>query len=276
MSQNGVDTQMISKAQSLMSKFGQMTPAPNVFRFASDTQRGANENVAFPVQLGSTDKDDEKYHLRSQFVGAGGDPSVVPGVGMAVADEGFFDYANRKQQQMILYDFYKFMFAQADLTKPESANWWFSKFPWMRDLRVEQINKQADLQKTLARIQITGPETEDDFMLLFLIRNGTITPPTHALNQMGQETAGIADTFKKGFFSRLVTGDFWNSPWPISPPTANLQVPWSNPTTTNFPGNYKAVTMESAFGLPPNAGAGRQTRNEGWQGILGTNFQARG
>lgn len=275
MSQNGVDTQMISKAQSLMSKFGQMTPAPNVFRFANDNQRTNNENVAFPVQLGSTDKDDEKYHLRSQFVGSGaGDSAVVPGVGMAVADEGFFDYANRKQQQMILYDFYKFMFAQADLTKPESANWWFSKFPWMRDLRVEQINKQADLQKTLARIQITGPETEDDFMLLFLIRNGTITPPTMALNQMGKETAGVATSYKDGFFSRLVSGTFWNSPWPIAPPTVNLQVPWTNPTTTDFATGYKGVPMAGAFGFP-NASVPSVSPAMGWRDLLGSNFIGR-
>lgn len=195
----GVDTAMIGRAQSLMDKFSSMTPAPNVFRFATDTQKNANANVAFPVQLGSTDPEDEKYAMRAKMMtGAGG--AVVPGVGQVIADSSFFDYAKRKKDQESLYDFYRFMMSNARLDTPEAAQWWFGKFPWMRDLRLAEIDKQAELQKALARIQITGPESEDDFMLLFLIRNGTIVLPNYPLHQMGEKRP-VAESFQAGFFS---------------------------------------------------------------------------
>lgn len=251
---SGIDTGMISRANELQNRFSSLTPAPNVFRFGTPD----GTNAAFPVQLGSTDPEDKKYQLREKLVTGPG--ASIPGVGQAVADDQFFDYAKRKEEQAVLYDFYRFMFSQADLTKPESANWWFSKFPWMRDLRLEEINKNADLQKTLARIQVTGPETEDDFMLMYLIRNGTIVPPQGALWQMGaNQGPKVASTFKEGFFSRLVsasifndqTGGVFNSPpGPLGAvPTGNMGVKWNHPVPA-LPANgvYNADYFNGAYG----------------------------
>jgi hypothetical protein len=211
--EKGIDMAMLSRAQGLMDKFTSMTPAPNVFRVATETQKDRNENAAFPVQLGSTDPEDQKWALRNKVMTAAGNPAngVLQGVGQVVADDSFFDYAKRKKDQEVLYDFYRFVMSNAKLDTPEAAQWWFGKFPWMRDMRLAEIDKQAELQKTLARIQITGPESEDDFMLLFLIRNGTIQLPNYPLHKMGVDRP-VAKDFETGFFS-----PFSKPPWTKTP-----------------------------------------------------------
>lgn len=260
---SGYDSEMISRANAMQQKFGNMTPAPNVFRMASGTQQQNNENIAFPVKLGSTDRDDKKYNIRSQLV-SGPTGAEVPGVGMAVADDKFFEYADRKQQQQILYEFYNFMMAQADLSKPESAQWWYTHFPWMRKLRLDQIDKEADLQKTLARIQVTGPENEDDFMLLFLIRNGTISPPDYSVNKMGQQ-APVATSYQEGFFSSLLNplkAPWANPSWNFLGGNQNqIKVPWSNPTTD--PIGYQNAGFTGLGGIPGT------TRTDQWRNLLG-------
>jgi hypothetical protein len=253
---SGVDTSMLQRAQGLMDKFTGMTPAPNVFRVATGPEIEANANQAFPVQLGSTDPDDEKYALRAKVIETGNaGTGVVPGVGQVIADEKFFDYAKRKKDQEVLYDFYRFMMSNADLSKPESAQWWFGKFPWMRDLRLAEINKQCELQKALARIQVTGPDSEDDFMLLFLIRNGTIVPPAVPVTKLGTAQAtGIADTFQKGFFSPFSRGNWMKTPTEFADQPPNMKVPFRSPLD---PGQYQQATVTSIL-QPAN-----------WKSLLG-------
>lgn len=251
---SGVDHGMLRKANDLVGKFGGLTPAPNVFRFGEAN----GTNASFPVQLGSTDPEDRKYKLRQKLVGADGNPGVVDKVGVAVADDKFFEYAKRKEEQAILYDFYNFMFAQADLSKPESANWWFSKFPWMRDMRLKEIDKQADLQKTLARLQVTGPESEDDFMLMFLIRNGTIIPPTTPLYDMGRDQNLGAKSYQEGFFSKLVSGRIWSNP------TAEGGVFAQPPGVV---GGYGAKGMKVIYNNPIPQYA--QQDGIGWRPVMG-------
>lgn len=258
---------MLQRAAQLKDKFTGMTPATNVFRVATQGDKDANKNVAFPVQLGSTDPEDDKWALRREIMapagigakvglgGLGNANGVIEGVGQVVADGSFFDYAKRKKDQEVLYDFYRFMMSNAKLDTPEAAQWWFGKFPWMRDLRLREIDKQADLQKALARIQVTGPESEEDFMLLFLIKNNTIPLPDHPLTQLGSSDQGIATSFQKGFFS-----PFSREPWtktPIAPILRenDAMVPWSNPISA--PGAWvRANTI-------PNAGP------TSWRNLLG-------
>lgn len=268
---SGVDTAMLARAQGLMSRFSSLTPAPNVFRM---TETPDGTNAAFPVQLGSTDPEDRKYALRQQLVGNDGQ---VAKVGLAVADDQFFNYANRKEEQAILYDFYRFMFSQADLTKPESAQWWFSKFPWMRDMRVQEIEKQADLQKTLARIGVTGPESEDDFMLMYLIRNGTLVPPTKPLWQMGTQTEGVATSYKEGFFSRLSNGTIFNNATGGSfnqPPgalggqgDANMGIKWDHPVPSRMADTKQL--MDQYYKAPTPASRGIAAFPTSLQGLFG-------
>lgn len=261
---------MINRAQELKNKFTGMVPAPNVFRVATGPQKNANENAAFPVQLGSTDPEDQKWALREKIMtapgpggigGLGGANGVIPGVGQVIADDSFFDYAKRKKDQEVLYDFYRFMMSNAKLDTPEAAQWWFGKFPWMRDLRLREIDKQAELQKALARIQVTGPESEEDFMLLFLIKNGTIALPDHPITQMGQSDQGIATSFQKGFFSPFSQPPYTSTP--IGQGDANFgfndrKVPFANPISS-----WKTAPW------PRTNTIGETVQPTGWRNLLG-------
>lgn len=220
----------VNSASQLFEKYNRLTTAPNVFQFATPAQSAENARVAFPLKIGSTDKDDIKYGIRKQLVGPEGTPQAgtanVPGVGMAIAGEEFFDYAERKEQQEMFFDFKKFVAAQADLTTPASAQWWFEKFPWMKELRLEQVNQQGELQKQLARIQITGPQNEEDFMHLYLVNKGLIRVSDQPLHKLGQAADITSSTFRQGFFNPLSQPKYQTM-------QTNTTPLWSNPLAQN-------------------------------------------
>jgi hypothetical protein len=258
----------VNTASQLFDKYNRLTTAPNVFKFATPSQTNENAREAFPLKIGSTDKDDIKYGIRKELVGGGTNPTsaVVPGVGMAIAGEEFFDYAQRKEEQEMLFDFKKFVAAQADLSSPASAQWWFEKFPWMKELRLEQVNQQGELQKQLARIQITGPQNEEDFMHLYLVNKGLIRVTEQPLHRLGQATDITSSTFRQGFFNPLAQPKYqtmqttykpmWSNPLgqvPTPPSAGALSA--TEPVGRRFP-----TAIDGNFANQDNFYAG------GWQG----------
>jgi len=194
MADQGFDARALASARETYRKFVAMPAPPNVYKVKDQT---GTVSSLFPAKLGSTDPRDEEYAMRAQLVK--NDNGVIPGVGLAVADEGYFNYAQSKREEAMMFEFYTYIMSQADLSKPESAAWWFEKFPWMRDLRMAEIDRQGEIQKKLAKIQITGPQSEDDFMVLYLKQNnllGDADVPLTRLNDMP-----TAANFKAGMYS---------------------------------------------------------------------------
>jgi len=183
MNPTGQDYNSPSKAAETFRKFQAFAGPTNIFRVPDASNQGAGSTQSlFPVQLGSVDPEDLKYGLRATQVGAGG---IVPGQGMAVADDAFFNYMERKREMATLYEFQNFVLRQADLSTPEKSAWWYEHFPWMKQLRMQYIDRQADIQRTLAHIAVTGPQTDDDFMLIFLQQKGmlgALREPLYNLN----------------------------------------------------------------------------------------------
>jgi len=64
----------------------------------------------------------------------------------------------------------------ADLTDPVKLEWAQRKFPSYFEDRITQLQRDAEVQKTLARIKLMGPQTPDDFFLLYQIDTGTVAP----------------------------------------------------------------------------------------------------
>lgn len=273
MSAQGVDLGMITQAQAVYQKFMGMAPPPNVFQVATAAEVTANANQAFPVQIGSTDPEDQKYSIRSNVLSSGtaGQQAsgVIPGIGQVIADDKFFDYAARKKEQEVLYDFYRFMLSNAELTSPEKAAWWYGKFPWMRDLRLREIDRQADLQKGLAKIQVTGPENMEDFMLLFLVGNGTIPVPNGPLTSVASYAPYTSTTFQQGFFSPFARPPWSKTPIgdvpnrPLSSAVAGQKVTFTNPVQGNNGAN-------PPWAQPPNRTVPSGiTGPANWSGLLG-------
>jgi len=226
MADQGFDARALASARETYRKFVAMPAPPNVYKVKDQT--GTTSSL-FPAKLGSTDPRDDEYAMRAQLVKEGGQ---VPGVGLAIADEGYFNYAQSKREEAMLFEFYTYIMSQADLSKPESAAWWFEKFPWMRDLRMAEIDRQGEIQKKLAKIQITGPQSEDDFMVLYLKQNnllGDADVPLTRLNEMD-----TAANFKAGMYSIFSRPDNLLIapkvfPYTNNDGTATSTVNWGNP-----------------------------------------------
>lgn len=221
-------------AAALFAKYNALTTAPNIFRIA-DPGGAPDSRDKYPVQLGSTDKDDVKFAIRQDLVGGDG---IVPGVGLATAGDEFFGYAQRKQEQEMLFDFQKYLMANAQashgLDTPASAAWWFEKFPWMKEKRLELINQQAEAQKNLARINITGPQNEEDFMMLYLRQKGLLKVSDMPLHKLNEATDIVSSTFKQGFFNPLSQKKYQTMQTSRYPD-------WANPITLDTVPNASAT-----------------------------------
>jgi len=195
MGDSGFNAQAMQAARNTYRRFVSLPQPPNLFKVPDSSSADGSVASQFPVQLGSTDPEDEKYGLRSQLVQG----DTVPGVGLAIADDGYFNYAQRKREEAMMYEFYQYVMSQADLSKPESAAWWFEHFPWMKEWRLEEIDRQAEIQKKLAKIQITGPQNEEDWMVIYLKKQGILGDKDVPLTQLN--TPQYAANFKAGMFS---------------------------------------------------------------------------
>jgi len=206
----------LDQARGLFQKFNALTTPPNIYQVPD--QQGTQSSM-FPASIGSTDPDDQRYMLQSQLVQNG----TVANIGTPIVGKEFFDYAKRKQDQAMLFDFTQWVMKQADLSKPESAAWWFEKFPWMKELRLGEIEREAEVQKRLAKISITGPQDQEDFMILFMKNQGLLKPADVPLYQLGNaNNAAIQQGgFIKGVFNPLTPN------FPVTMP--GTQVPFSNP-----------------------------------------------
>lgn len=200
-------------------QFMQATTTPrNIFRVGNPAQ----ENAMFPVQLGSTDPQDERFAI--QEVAVGSNPNgVIPGVGQAIAGEDYFNYITRKQDAMRYAEYQEWLMNQADFSTPEATQYWYMRFPWMETKRLEQVDRVADLQKTMAKIQISGPQTEADWMTLFSKEQGFIQVPETAPHLLNTDKGMVSTDYRHGMFSPFA------SIQGIYPQPDNRKITWSNP-----------------------------------------------
>lgn len=225
----GYSLPMMQKMQSLTQKYTSLATAPNVFKTGNANQ----PNERFPVQLGTTDPEDAKWALRSKIVD---NTDNVPNIGKAIVPEGYFDYAERKEMNNLMTQYQQFILQQVDLSAPEKQQWWYQKFPWIRDAKLQEMYTQAELQKKFAEIQITGPQNEEDFMLLWLRKNGLIRVADVTPERLYEATNITSDTYNHGFFSPLAQ----------QIPATNIvtqggKINWSNPTTGNYTNTAAAL-----------------------------------
>lgn len=163
--------------------------------------RNKNINVNYPVQLGSTDPDDVKYALQGKMTNAQG---VVPNIGQAIVGDEYFDYATRKMDDAQQTMFQDWLMRQADWRSPEATEWWVNKFPWMLNKRYEEIDRVQQLQGRMAKINVGGPQNEEDFHLLFDLSRGLITIPDKPAHQLNEASYANDNTYERGMFSPMI------------------------------------------------------------------------
>ena len=225
----------VSKLRHLTNTYG--NKGVTALHKTDDGTGGAGE---YPVQLFKPDPRDEAYEIRKALVDE--QSGIVPGVGQAVVTDEDFKYFQSKQNEFNNAEFKDWLIKNADYSTPEKSEYWNSKFPWITELRLEEIQKKADLQMKLARIQITGPQNEDDYILIYGIQQGYISVPDGPLHK----DKSANNNFKEGLFS------IFSKTLGIKPTIENMKtINWTNPMGTN--------------GSPTgNMGVPRQSRTAGW------------
>lgn len=184
----------MQSASALYNNFKRLAGPPNLYQVKD--QAGTNASM-FPMQIGSTNPQDDMRGLQAQMVGKDG---IVPGVGLSVLDDGYWNYAQEKKQEAMGFEFENYILSQVDLSTPESSAWWFQNFPEIRTLKFAEIDRQAEIQKSLAKIAIAGPQSREDFQILFLKQNNLLGDQNVPLTRLNEGT-GYAKDFKSGMFS---------------------------------------------------------------------------
>jgi len=279
----------IKTASELYGKFNKLTTKPNLFHFATQQDIDTNDRTAFPMKVGETDPRDNKYAIRKRLVGANGGTgagqAVIPGVGLAIADEDFFDYAEGKEQQEMLFDFKKFVAAQADLQTPAAAAWWYENFSWLKDEKIAELDQQAELQKKLAKIQIMGPQNEEDMLTLYMVNKGLIKVTDKPLHRLGEAQDITSTTFKQGFFNPMSQPQYqtmetkatpnWGNPLQMPRTTFGAYTPGGKTFPNEIPANFAGGNNFYPGGATPNLGPPNYTFGPGTNQATGNNFFSR-
>jgi len=210
-----------TKRAELLQKYNTKATPTNFYTIPDRTGSIASR---FPVQLGSYNgAEDQKWAMRESMINAQGE---VPGVGQAIAPEGYFDYAQGKAEEMTMNDFYNWMMSQANLSTPESAQYWFGKYKWMKEMRESAAKKQHDLDWQLTEINLNGPQKEEDWLTLYMINQGLIQVPQRPTYQLYEDPGLVTNQYVAGLFSPMSQQrNFLPS---LTPRTSGV-VTWNNP-----------------------------------------------
>lgn len=195
-----INPQVQGQASALYGRMKSLATPTNIIQL--QTQDAAGIAGQFPIQLGTADPMDQQMAIRQQAIGPTG---VVDGMGMAIADQPVFDYLERKKENLIYSQFIAWVNSQANLSDPAQQEWWFTKFPFLKEKRLEEIKRVGELQMRLAEINVTGAQNEDDMLLLYMIENDLIKVPNKPLQSLWEDT-GLMRTqadFARGVFSPL-------------------------------------------------------------------------
>lgn len=152
----------------------------------------------WPVRMGGGDPDDTKWAIRKSIVGTDG---VVPNVGMAIAGPEYDDYVNRKRIEVTGTEFKAWLTNNVDLSTPEKQEYYFNLFPFLRDDRLAEVERQAALQKKMAEINIRGLHSQEDWFFAYALQQGYITVSEKPLQELYNQTGLDTNTYKGGLFS---------------------------------------------------------------------------
>lgn len=165
----------------------------------------------FPMQMGSSDLEDEKYALQQKIL-EGVDQAdarnrgVIPGMGQVIVGPEYFDYTKRKMEMADEVAFRDWLVKQASFNTPEEAEYWSRMFPFIPEEKLREVSRVSELQKQQARINITGPQTPEDWRFIYNVNRGLIQIPTQPVHLLPRDdtTYGNQSYYERGMFSPMV------------------------------------------------------------------------
>lgn len=230
---SGISSQNKASAFAAMLKQTQQHYNPAAREQVGDVKN--NPNSRFPVTLGNADRDDDEYRRRGALVDQ--KSGVVPGVGLAIAPEGYFDYVKRKEDENIYVNFQEWILKNCDFSTPESVQYWTDMFPFIRERMEAEIEREGELQKKLAKIAAVGPTQEEDWFTLYCLNQGLIKPYNTPLYRMNDDKA---QPYQGGLFSIFNMAPFAA----FKTKTGEMVVNTTNPIDGAWTGaaNYKGIS----------------------------------
>lgn len=211
-------------------KFRQLATPTNLIR--QPGQKGT-PNELWPVRLSSTHPMDEQMALRAAVVK---DNGVVPGMGIATVGQNEFNYQADKLADAEEAAYKQWVMANIDLSSPASQQWYYKTIPWLKTDREAEVDRVSELQKQWAKILMNGPQSDDDFRMIYAFEQGILKipdQPVHKLNTMtASEENGFAKDYKGGFFS-IWARDTTESKLPMT--SVPFQIPWGQPDSKTTP-----------------------------------------
>lgn len=163
--------------------------------------QGDTDYSKWPVELHSTDPQDKKFALRQKIISQAQQNNQVPqvpGQGVAVVSDDYWDYISRKEDQAFLADFKAFLYSAMKLDSPEAMAYWKSQVPEVFEDRMKLFEQQLELVKKQAKINMLGPQSLEDWYFIYLVKKGMIQLPSGRL-ELGESHP--TDRFSRGLFN---------------------------------------------------------------------------
>ena len=140
------------------------------------------------------------------------------------------------------------------MKNPSDAAWAQRTFPSYFQKRKKVIEDYTEIQKKMAMMQLTGPQSEEDLKLIYMHNACLIKIPTEAVHNM-QPNAGMMNEFIRGRFNpRRLAGNnngvsmANGTPLSVAPnPLAAGVTPWKNLASDNVA--WAAKKPENIAGL---------------------------
>lgn len=157
--------------------------------------------------LGRPQPDEARWAGRAGAVRPGTWNGATTDVGLPMIPESFWNYVERKQNELILSTFDQWKLAQIPYNaKPEEMDYWRSRFPELVQRKFESLELELEIEKRVKKLNITGAANLDDMWFIYNLRNGinaeteltALSPPPRKLQNLFEANNVIQKEIRLG------------------------------------------------------------------------------
>ena len=158
----------------------------NTGRVFHSTDYKGNRSSAYPYYLPPKNPEgDEEEAIRE---GIRANPNAFSG--QLTIDSDYISYLQSKTKEYKEADYQIWLASQMDLSDPDKKAYWKRTTPGFFKARDSFIDQQAEFQKRLAKIQVTHPQNDSDFRLMYDIHAGYRQLPANSISNLNKIEPG--------------------------------------------------------------------------------------
>ncbi len=149
----------------------------------------------FPAQYTSSDAYDNSIAIKKTLAA---DPRILGDVSVSDADVAWLE---RKRRETERANFHDWFLKSVDVSDPLHAKWAREQMPDVWQMRLAEIDRDAEIQKQLAKMSLQGgPNSMEDWMLLYQINKGDVAIPSGPLWDPSRPQNN-EESFRRGLFN---------------------------------------------------------------------------